>query len=86
MAEAIEEIIIIEDSEAAQVDNDSTQNSLDLDNENSNKKKNIIFGSIAILLILIIFTTLILVLNSSDEEEVANIDLIQEKLEENPKD
>ena len=86
MAEAIEEIIIIEDSEAAQVDNDSTQNSLDLDNENSNKKKNIIFGSIAILLILIIFTTLILVLNSSDEEEVANIDLIQEKLEENPKE
>ncbi len=85
MAE-IEEIIIIEDSEAAEVENDSTQNTLDFDNENSNKKKNIVFGAIAILLILIIFTTLILVLNSSDEEEVASMDLIEEKLEETPKE
>ncbi|MEN8304313.1 MAG: hypothetical protein ABFQ64_09600, partial [Campylobacterota bacterium] len=86
MAEAIEEIIIIEDSEAAQVEYDSTQDALDLDDENSNKKKNIIFGAIATLLILIIFTTLIAVLNSSDEEEVASMDLIEEKLEETPKE
>jgi len=86
MAEAIEEIIIIEDSEAAQVENDSTKETLELNDENSNKKKNIIFGVIATLLIVIIFTTLIIVLNSSDEEEVASMDLIEEKLQETQKE
>jgi len=86
MAEAIEEIIIIEDSEAAQVENDSTQGTLNIDDENSNKKKNIIFGIIATLLILIIFTTLIVVLSSSEEEEIASMNLIEEKLEETPQE
>ena len=86
MAEAIEEIIIIEDSEAAQVENNSAQGTLNLDDENSNKKKNIIFAAIATLLILIIFATLIVVLNSSGEEEIASMDLIEEKLEETPKE
>ena len=86
MHEAMEEIIIIEDSEAAQVESDSTQETLDIDDENSNKKKNIVFGAIATLLILIIFSVLIIVLNSADEEEIASIDLIEEKLEETPKE
>jgi len=81
MAEAIEEIIIIEDSEAAEIDNDFAQTNLNIDNKNSNKKKNIIFGAIAILLIVIIFTTLIVDLNSSDEEEIASMSLIEEKLQ-----
>ena len=86
MADAIEEIIIIEDSEAAQIENDAAHHTLELEDINSHKKKNIIFGVIATLLILIIFATAIIVLNSSDDEEVPSMDLIEEKLEETPKE
>ncbi len=86
MHEAIEEIIIIEDSEAAQIDIDSAQTNLNIDDEDSNKKKNIIFGAIATLLIVIIFATLIVVLDSSDEEEIASMDFIEEKLQETPQE
>jgi Flp pilus assembly protein TadD len=86
MAEPIEEIIIIEDSEAAQMENDSAQNSLNIDDKDSNKKKTIIFGLLTVLLILIIIVSLLLVLNSSDDEEFVTMDRIQEKLEETPKE
>ena len=86
MADAVEEIIIIEDSEAAQVEDDLTKGTLDLDDENSNKKKNIVFGAIATLLILIIFATLITLIDSSDKEETLSMDFIEEKLDETPEE
>ncbi len=86
MHEAIEDIIIIEDSEAAEIEDNSTQTNLNIDSEDSNKKKIIIFSAIATILIVIIATILILILSSSDDKEVATLDLIQEKLQEDPKE
>ncbi len=82
MAEPIEEIIIIEDSEAAQLEHDSAQTTLDIDEKDSSKKKIVVFGAIATLLILIIATTLFFVLSSSDTQESMTMELIDEKLEE----
>ena len=84
MADAIEEIIIIEDSEAAQIESDSAQSTLDIDEEDSNKKKTLIFLAIATLLILIIASSLFFIFSSSKTDETMSMDLIREKLEEKP--
>ncbi|MEA3369965.1 MAG: tetratricopeptide repeat protein [Campylobacterota bacterium] len=82
MAEAQEDIIIIEDSEAAEVDDQSTQDDLPVDEESTNKKKIIIFSAIAVLLVAIIVIMLVILLKSSKSEELLSTDLIEEKLQE----
>ncbi len=84
MAEIHEDIIIIEDSEAAQIDDYSADNNLNDDDESSNKKKIIIFGAIAATLILIIITAIFLSLQTSNKEKVTSIGFIQKKLEKKP--
>ena len=81
MAEAQEEIIIIDESEAADIEHDSENLNVDLGEEESKKKKILIFGGIAIALVLIIvITTLLLLLNSSKEKQPVDLGFIEEKL------
>ena len=80
MAEAQEEIIIIEDSEAAEVGHDSENANIDLGEEESKKKKILIFGGIAIALVLIIVITTLILLNSSKDEKNLDLGFIENKL------
>jgi len=83
MAEAQEEIIIIEDSEAAEASFSADKDTVDLEDDGASKKKKIlIFGAIAVTLVLIIAITLILLLKPSKEENALSLDYIDEKLEE----
>ena len=83
MAEELEEIIIIEDSEAAEASFAHEDDALETDeNEGADKKKILLFGAIALLLVLIITITLVIVFSSSSKEEVAiDMDFIDERLE-----
>ena len=84
MAEIHEDIIIIEDNEAAELDEHSTGDNLNADS-NSNKNNIIILAAIAITLILIISITILVLIQSSDNEEIVSISSIEEKLEEKTK-
>jgi predicted Zn-dependent protease len=81
MAELEEEIIIIEDSDAADIEHDSDNQELDTDDEAQKKKKILIFGGIAIVLVLIIVVTILLLLKPNPEETQMNMDFIEEKLD-----
>ena len=81
MSEIEEDIIIIEDSDAAET--------LELEDENilreddaSNKKKLLIFGAIGFVLLLSIALILLALLNSPEKKAPINIDQIGEKLQE----
>jgi Flp pilus assembly protein TadD len=81
MSELEEEIIIIEDSDAADVKHDSENQVLDIDDESQKKKKILIFGAIAISLVLIIVITTLILLKPSPKDTTPNIDYIEEKLD-----
>jgi len=82
MAELEEEIIIIEESDAA-VDNEVDSKATELQSDNK-KKKIIIFSIIGAVLLIIIIISLVLVLGSSEEKQQQySLDFIEEKLEEN---
>ena len=81
MAELNEEIIIIEESDAAEIDHDQEGSELDLDEEAEKKKKILIFGGIAIALVLIIVITTLILIKSTSSEETANFNYIEEKLD-----
>jgi len=81
MAEELDDIIIIEESEAAGIDADAK--SKPIVDDSSNKKKIIIFGTIAILLLIIIFTSLFFILKPSDADDYISMDFIETKLDEN---
>ena len=81
MAEELDDIIIIEESEAAGIDADAK--SKPIVDDSSNKKKIIIFGAIAILLLIIIFTSLFFILKPSDADDYMSMDFIETKLDEN---
>jgi len=81
MAEELDDIIIIEESEAAGIDADAK--SKPIVDDSSNKKKIIIFGTIAILLLIIIFTSLFFILKPSDADDYMSMDFIETKLDEN---
>ncbi len=81
MAESPEDIIIIEESDAAGSDRIEEVESI-LDDELSKKKKTLIFGAIAILLVIIIFVVLFFILKSPPSQEISSIDFIEDKLEE----
>jgi Tfp pilus assembly protein PilF len=85
MADTPEEIIIIEDSDAA-LYNDSDNTLADIVDDDGQKKKIILFGGIALITVLIIAVTIIL-LNLKSTKEKAHIDLslIDQKLQEKEK-
>ena len=82
-----EEIIIIEESEAAQIDHEneeSTSTTIEIDEEEAKKKKILIFGAIAIALVLIIVTTILIMIATSKDEKPIDMNMIEEKLDEKP--
>ena len=81
MANAQEDIIIIEDSEAAEHGVITDNANLDLGEEESKKKKILIFGGIAIAFLLIVVIATILLVSSSRKEQEVNLNYIKEKLD-----
>ena len=83
MAEAPEEIIIIEDSDAAQYDNDSSQTHTLVEEDETKRKKIILFGGIALIVVLLIaLTVILLTLKSSKEHAKININFLDKKIQE----
>jgi len=82
LAELEEEIIIIEDTEAADATHGSDDEKIEIDT-GSKKKKLLIFGAIAFTLFLIIIITIILLLKSPEQQESFDMDFIDDKLQEN---
>lgn len=82
MADPQEDIIIIQDNDAAGFENINTQKEalLSEDNEGRNKKI-LIIGAVAAVTILIIIIVLLLLLKSADKEEFQSMDFIDEKLD-----
>lgn len=80
MSETEEEIVIIEDSEAANFDDSVDNKIIDKDKE-TKKKKLLIFGGVGIALAIVILIIIILFLKSSKKEMPISMDLIDEKLE-----
>ena len=81
MAELEDEIIIIEEGDAAGLD-DEAQDRVLL-NESSGKNKKLIFGAISLIIVILIITSLILALSPDEEkEEDLSFNFIEERLEE----
>jgi len=81
MAELDEEIIIIEESDAAGFDDDTQ--GLEPAQQTSSNKKPIIFGAIALLVVILIIITLMLALSSDEKpQEDLSLDFIEERLDE----
>ena len=82
MADAPEEIIIIEDSDAATYDDAPDPSAAIALEEEAKRKKIILFGGIAIIVVLLIAVTVILfALKSSKEHAQLNIDFLDKKIE-----
>ncbi len=80
MAEPQEEIIIIEESEAA-ADYEVDSNAPELQSDNK-KKKIIIFSAIGAILVAIIVISLVLIFSSpKEQEQIYSLDFIEEKLD-----
>jgi Flp pilus assembly protein TadD len=82
MAEELDDIIIIEESEAAGVDTDAKSKSI-IDANSSKTKKTLMFGIIGVLLIIIIITLLFFILKPSVAKQTVSMDFIETKLDEN---
>ncbi len=82
MTEPIEEIIIINDSEAANYDTSDKQEKLSLDKGGS-KNKLVIFGAIGVGLLTIIIIVILLLSSSSKKLDEVSIDFIEEQLDKN---
>ncbi len=82
MAEPIEEIIIIDDSEAAGYDTSFEKEKPSLDNDNS-KKKFIIFGGIGIGAIILIAIIVVLLSSESEKPDEISMEFIEEQLDKN---
>ncbi|QSZ42576.1 tetratricopeptide repeat protein [Sulfurimonas aquatica] len=80
MADLEEEIIIIEDSEAAE-NLHPTEEKVEESLDSSKKKKIIIFAALGLLLILIIILTIVLLSKSPQKVIPLDMDLLDEKLE-----
>jgi len=83
MAEIEEDIIIIEDSDAATLHDDELDENIYEEEDDSKKKKIIIFGGLAIAVALIIVIATLLILKSSKDKSDINTQTIEEKLKEN---
>ena len=87
MADAPEEIIIIEDSDAALYDNDSQKANFYAEDDEVKRKKIILFGGIALIIVLIIAATIVLLsLKSSKQETSVNMNFIDKKIKESKKE
>ena len=82
MAEELEDIIIIEESDAAGSDTIHESESI-LEDDDSKKKKILIFGLVAVLLVLIIMIVLFFILKSPGAKQNNSMDFIETKLEQN---
>lgn len=81
MADQSEEIIIIEDDEAAKFEHEELEE-IDVDEE-LKKRKILIFGAIAISIALIILIVTLLIMKSNQKVKHKTVDLITEKLDQN---
>ncbi len=82
MAEPQEDIIIIQDNEAASFENINLQEEELLAEGNESKnKKIIIVGALAVASILIIIIVILLILKSTDKQQFQSMDLLDEKLD-----
>jgi tetratricopeptide (TPR) repeat protein len=85
MAAENEDIIIIEDSDAALDADDISQTNITIDDDDAKQKKIILFGGIAIILVLLIAVTIVLVfLKKSKDIQQINLASIDKKLEKHP--
>ncbi len=82
MAEVQEDIIIIEDSEAAGFD-DGSANDKKSAKEGLSQKKLIIIAAILLVLLLVVVVAALFALKASKEQEVISIDTIEQKLDKN---
>ncbi len=83
MADATEDIIIIEDSDAADSDINEEVDDVVSDDELLDKKKLIIFGVLASILVIIIFVAIYLILKPHKAKNVIGIDFIEKQLDKN---
>jgi len=85
MAKANDDIIIIEDSDAALDNEDIEQQILDFDEEEeARKKKIILFGGITVIVVLLIVTTVLLLLfKHSKEQQNIDFSILDKKLDAN---
>ena len=79
MAELEEEIIIIEESDAAGL-NDAKE-AIE-DEESSDNSKKIVFSAIGLIIVVLIIITLVLALSPNEPEENLSLDFIEERLSE----
>ena len=79
---AQEEIIIIQESEAADINYEGDEkNGVAIDDERVKKKKILIFGGVAIVLTLVIVLSLLVIIKPSKKNQNASLDFIEDKLE-----
>ena len=83
MAGAEEEIVIIAEDDAAELDSSDLQEELSPEDAEAKKKKLLLIGAGAIALILILVIILLIIFKSSDENEMISTDMIEDKLQEN---
>ncbi|WP_297440642.1 tetratricopeptide repeat protein [Sulfurimonas sp.] len=82
MAAENEDIIIIEDSDAALDSQASSENKINIDDEDEKQKKIILFGGITVIVVLLIVVTVLLMMfKKSQEHSAINLDSIDEKLQ-----
>lgn len=82
MADTHEDIIIIEDSDAALHSYEQNNESPNENEEEARQKKIILFGGIAIIVILLIVITVLLVLKKSSKPQVHDFTTLDNKLQE----
>ncbi len=83
MAEAVEEIVIIEEDEAAEFDESQNSDISPEEDADAKKKKLLIIGGGAIAFALIILIAVLLYIKLSKEDNIPSFDNIEEKLLEN---
>ena len=82
MADTHEDIIIIEDSDAALHSYEDDEEFLDENEDEAKKKKLILFGGIAFIVILLIIVAILLYIKHSSTQEVTDFSAIDGKLKE----
>ena len=82
MADTHEDIIIIEDSDAALHSYEHEEEFLDENEDESKKKKLILFGGIAFIVIILIIVAILLYVKNSSTQEVTDFSAIDGKLKE----
>ena len=82
MADTNEDIIIIEDSDAALHSTEQENQSPAEDDEKAREKKIILFGGIAIIVVLLIVVTTLIIIKKSTKPQVHDFSVLDNKLEE----